>query len=200
MSPARRRSWTSRLTSFPSESMTENDTLAGFDRSKPTVVTSRKPSPFGENELGVAAKRRTSGNSPLSRWVAKKAPMVARTISAKAARTRGLPMAGETVVGGRAPARLAQNVVRMRVQIVDPRGDVTPYDHALSGALARRGAEVELVTSRFVYGPTPELDGYAVSERFYRHAVKRGLERRRSRQALRLLEHVPDMLRYRRHA
>ena len=88
----------------------------------------------------------------------------------------------------------------MRVQLVDPRGDVTPYDHALSAALARRGAEVELVTSRFVYGPTPEMRGYAVSERFYRLAVRRGLEARRSRQALRLLEHVPDMLRYRRHA
>ena len=88
----------------------------------------------------------------------------------------------------------------MRVQLVDPRGDVTPYDHALSAALARRGAEVELVTSRFVYGPTPEVWGYAVSERFYRLAVRRGLEARRSRQALRLLEHVPDMLRYRRHA
>src|SRR5919108_2464087 len=88
----------------------------------------------------------------------------------------------------------------MRVQLVDPRGDVTPYDHALSAALARRGAEVELVTSRFVYGPTPEVWGYAVSERFYRLAVRRGLEARRSRQALRLLEHVPVMLRYRRHA
>lgn len=88
----------------------------------------------------------------------------------------------------------------MRVQLVDPRGDVTPYDHALSAALARRGADVELVTSRFVYGPTPELSGYEVSELFYRRAVRQGLERRRSRRALRLLEHVPDMLRYRRYA
>ena len=40
----------------------------------------------------------------------------------------------------------------MRVQIVDPSGDVLPYDHALASALARRGAEVELVTSRFVHG------------------------------------------------
>ncbi len=102
-------------------------------------------------------------------------------------------------MGGPAAPRLAQNVLPMRVQLVDPRGDVTPYDHALSAALARRGAEVELVTSRFVYGPIPEARGYEVSERFYRHAVRRG-ERRRSRQALRLLEHVPDMLRYRRHA
>jgi glycosyltransferase involved in cell wall biosynthesis len=88
----------------------------------------------------------------------------------------------------------------MRVQLIDPRGDVTPYDHALSAALARQGAEVELVTSHFVYGPIPPERSYAVSETFYRRAAQRGLEARRSRRALRLLEHVPDMLRYRRHA
>jgi glycosyltransferase involved in cell wall biosynthesis len=88
----------------------------------------------------------------------------------------------------------------MRVQLIDPRGDVTPYDHALSAALARQGADVELVTSHFVYGPIPSERSYAVSETFYRRAAQRGLEARRSRRALRLLEHVPDMLRYRRHA
>jgi len=88
----------------------------------------------------------------------------------------------------------------MRVQIVDPSGDVTPYDHALSAALARRGADVELVTSRFLYGPIPPERDYGVSETFYRRATRRGLEARRSRRALKLLEHVPDMLRYRRRA
>jgi hypothetical protein len=67
----------------------------------------------------------------------------------------------------------------MRVHLVDPRGDVTPYDHALSAALARHGAEVELVTSRFVYGPIPEERDYTVTEAFYRRAVKRGPEARR---------------------
>ena len=37
----------------------------------------------------------------------------------------------------------------MRVQIVDPAAYTPPYDHALSGALARAGAEVELITARF---------------------------------------------------
>jgi glycosyltransferase involved in cell wall biosynthesis len=91
-------------------------------------------------------------------------------------------------------------VPRMRVQIVDPRGDVTPYDHALSAALARHGAEVELVTSRFLYGPIPPERDYAVTESFYRRATRRGLDARRSRRAIKLLEHVPDMLRYRRRA
>ncbi len=49
----------------------------------------------GEIELGVAAKRSTSGNSPLSCWVTKNAAIVAATSTAKAARTRGLLMAAE---------------------------------------------------------------------------------------------------------
>jgi glycosyltransferase involved in cell wall biosynthesis len=88
----------------------------------------------------------------------------------------------------------------MQVQLVDPSGDVTPYDHALSAALARQGADVELVTSRFLYGPIPEQRDYSLSELFYRRANRLGSEARRARRAVKLLEHVPDMLRYRRHA
>jgi glycosyltransferase involved in cell wall biosynthesis len=87
----------------------------------------------------------------------------------------------------------------VQVQIVDPSGYTTPYDHALSAALAREGVDVELVTTRFLYGPVPGGD-YRVSEDFYRRASRRGLERPRSRRALKLVEHVPDMLRYRRRA
>ena len=88
----------------------------------------------------------------------------------------------------------------MRVQLIDPSGDVTPYDHALSAALARQGADVELVTSRFLYGPIPGERDYAVTELFYRRATARGLDARRRRRVMKLLEHVPDMLRYRRRA
>jgi glycosyltransferase involved in cell wall biosynthesis len=88
----------------------------------------------------------------------------------------------------------------VRVQLVDPSGDVIPYDHALASALARRGAEVELVTSRFVHGPAPAPDGYEVSEPFYRLATRLGRRAPRRRRALKLVEHVPDMLRYRRRA
>jgi glycosyltransferase involved in cell wall biosynthesis len=88
----------------------------------------------------------------------------------------------------------------MRVQLIDPSGDVMPYDHALASALAHRGAAVELVTSRFVHGPPPTPDGYAVSESFYRLATRFGAGAPRRRRALKLVEHAPDMLRYRRRA
>jgi len=86
----------------------------------------------------------------------------------------------------------------MRVQIVDPSAYTPPYDHALAAALARAGAEVELVTSAFAYGSVPAADGYAVRELFYRHA--RGAPGSPARRATKLLEHVPDMLGYRRAA
>jgi glycosyltransferase involved in cell wall biosynthesis len=88
----------------------------------------------------------------------------------------------------------------VRVHLIDPSGDVIPYDHALAGALARRGVDVELVTSRFVHGPPPIPDGYTVSESFYRLATRLGDRAPRRRRVVKLAEHVPDMLRYRRRA
>lgn len=85
----------------------------------------------------------------------------------------------------------------MRVQLVDPSAFTPPYDHALAAALARAGADVELVTSRFRYGPVPSGDGYRVNELFYR--CSSGLNGR-GRMAVKLAEHVPGMLRHRRHA
>ena len=81
----------------------------------------------------------------------------------------------------------------MRVHLVDPSAFTPPYDHALSAALARAGADVELVTSRFAYGEVPRADGYRVSERFYRFAP--GGPGSRLRFAAKLAQHVPDMLR-----
>ena len=87
----------------------------------------------------------------------------------------------------------------MRIQLVDPSAYTPPYDHALAAALARAGADVELITSRFLYGPVPRADGYRVNELFYRRSAGRGREAR-GRIALKLAEHVPDMLRLRRAA
>jgi glycosyltransferase involved in cell wall biosynthesis len=84
----------------------------------------------------------------------------------------------------------------MRVQVVDPSAFTPPYDHGLCAALAHRGARVELITSRFPYGSVPTPDGYTVRELFYGGATgPPGSLRRRTGK---LIEHVPDMLRYRR--
>jgi glycosyltransferase involved in cell wall biosynthesis len=87
----------------------------------------------------------------------------------------------------------------MRVQLVDPSAFTPPYDRALAAALARAGAEVELETTRFLYGEVPLADGYRVDERFYRRSAARGLQAR-ARLPFKLAEHVPDMLRFRRQA
>jgi glycosyltransferase involved in cell wall biosynthesis len=84
----------------------------------------------------------------------------------------------------------------MKVQIVDPSAFTPPYDRALAQALARAGAEVELLTTRFLYGPVPPADGYRVDERFYRRAAGRGLDAP-ARLPFKAAEHVPDMLRLR---
>jgi glycosyltransferase involved in cell wall biosynthesis len=87
----------------------------------------------------------------------------------------------------------------MKVQLVDPSAFTPPYDRALAAALARAGAEVELLTSRFLYGPVPEAEGYRVLECFYRRSAARGLDAP-ARRTFKLAEHLPDMLRFRRQA
>ena len=86
----------------------------------------------------------------------------------------------------------------MRVSVVDPSAYTPPYDHALCAALARAGAAVELVTSRFAYGEVPSPDGYAVRELFYTRAV--GAAGSRRRRVTKLISHAPDMLALRRRA
>lgn len=86
----------------------------------------------------------------------------------------------------------------VRVHLVDPSAFTPPYDHALAGALAGRGVEVTLVTSRFGYGSTPAASGYAVRERFYRWGP--GAPGSALRRAAKLTQHVPDMLAERRAA
>ena len=76
----------------------------------------------------------------------------------------------------------------MRVLLADPPAFTPPYDHALASALARAGAEVELVTSRFRYGDAPEPDGYVRSELFY-PLSSRLFRRSRLRLPLKAVEH-----------
>jgi glycosyltransferase involved in cell wall biosynthesis len=86
----------------------------------------------------------------------------------------------------------------MRVHVVDPSAYTPPYDHALCSALAAEGVEVTLYTSRFAYGAVPAPHGYVRSESFYRLASRASSPR--LRRAIKLAEHVPDMLAYGRRA
>ena len=85
----------------------------------------------------------------------------------------------------------------MRVLIADPPAFTPPYDHALAAALARAGAEVELVTSPFRFGKAPAPDGYRRTELFYPVSSK-VFRRSRLRIPVKLLEHPVGLTRLRR--
>ena len=55
----------------------------------------------------------------------------------------------------------------MRVAVVDPPSYTVPYDHSLAAALGRRGHDVELLTSHFLFGTAPDPDGYRRDELFF---------------------------------
>jgi glycosyltransferase involved in cell wall biosynthesis len=78
----------------------------------------------------------------------------------------------------------------VRVVLADPPAFTPPYDDALAAALARAGADVELVTSRFRFGAAPIPDGYRRSEVFY-PISSRLFRRSRLRIPLKVAEHVP---------
>jgi glycosyltransferase involved in cell wall biosynthesis len=80
----------------------------------------------------------------------------------------------------------------MRIVLADPPAFTPPYDHALAAALARAGAEVELVTSRFRFSEVPAPDGYRRREVFY-PLSSRVFRRSPLRVPLKVLEHVPAM-------
>jgi glycosyltransferase involved in cell wall biosynthesis len=78
----------------------------------------------------------------------------------------------------------------VRVVIADPPAFTPAYDHELASALARAGADVELVTSRFRFGEAPSPDGYRRSQPFY-PLSSRLFRRSRLRIPLKVAEHVP---------
>jgi glycosyltransferase involved in cell wall biosynthesis len=85
----------------------------------------------------------------------------------------------------------------MRVLLADPPAFTPPYDHALASALARAGADVELVTSPFRFGDAPAPDGYRRVELFY-PVSSRLFRRSRLRIPVKLLEHPVGLARLRR--
>jgi glycosyltransferase involved in cell wall biosynthesis len=76
----------------------------------------------------------------------------------------------------------------MRVVLADPPAFTPTYDHELAAALARAGAEVELVTSHFRFGSVPAEDGYERAELFY-PLSSRLFKRSRLRLPVKAVEH-----------
>jgi glycosyltransferase involved in cell wall biosynthesis len=75
----------------------------------------------------------------------------------------------------------------MRVVLADPPAFTPPYDHELASALARAGADVELVTTRFRFGERPVPDGYRLDETLFPRSSR--LRREGARLPLKALEH-----------
>lgn len=71
--------------------------------------------------------------------------------------------------------------------LADPPAYTPPYDHALAAALARAGAEVRLLTSRFRFGDVPAADGYELDDGLYGLSAR--LRGRRLRLGVKALEH-----------
>ena len=82
----------------------------------------------------------------------------------------------------------------MRVVLADPPAYTPYYDHELAAALAREGADVELITSRFRFAELPEPDGYRRAELFY-PLSSRIFRRSRLRVPIKAAEHPLGMLR-----
>jgi glycosyltransferase involved in cell wall biosynthesis len=77
----------------------------------------------------------------------------------------------------------------VQIVLADPPAFTPQYDHELAAALARGGAEVRLLTSRFRFGEAPAPAGYARDERLY-PLSSRLFRRSRARLPLRALEHL----------
>jgi glycosyltransferase involved in cell wall biosynthesis len=76
----------------------------------------------------------------------------------------------------------------VRVLLADPPAYTPYYDHELAEALARAGADVELVTSRFRFADLPRPLGYRRSEWFYPLSA-RLFRRSRLRLPVKAIEH-----------
>lgn len=81
----------------------------------------------------------------------------------------------------------------MHVVLADPPAFTPPYDHELAAALARGGADVELVTAPFRFGPRPQPVGYELEEAFYLRSAT--IRSRSARLAVRAVEHPAGMWR-----
>jgi glycosyltransferase involved in cell wall biosynthesis len=165
----------------PSSALDGNGPIVGRSVTSETAVMPLHDSSRRSDQTGSSWRHRTAGPSPLA----------SRTIcSRKALLVGGFVFPWKTF---QVRTSRRSTVLRMRVVLADPPAFTPVYDHELAAALAARGLDVELVTSRFRFGETPAPDGYRRSEPFY-PLSSRLFNRSRARIPLKLLEHVPGSL------
>ena len=103
----------------------------------------------------------------------------------------------EEIPGAQGKPQSLTSLRSVRILLVDPPAFTPPYDHELASALARRGVDVELVTSRFRFGKAPVQQGYRRRELFY-PLSSRLFQRSPLRLPLRAVEHAFGLRRLRR--
>jgi len=83
----------------------------------------------------------------------------------------------------------------MRIALLDPPNFTAPYDHSLASALARRGHDVHLLTSPYLFGAAREPDGYERHETFLPLSgrVLRRAPRSRVRRLVKGAEYAPSV-------
>ena len=154
---------------------------------------SRAPVRSTARRHGPARCRRAARRRSPRRSTARAARSCPRS-GTRSGRGRGTAARTSSKDGGNGRASVG---TPMRVLLADPPAFTPQYDHALASALARAGAEVELVTSPFRFGEPPEPDGYRRSELFY-PVSSRVFRRSRLRIPVKLLEHPVGLARLRR--
>ena len=103
--------------------------------------------------------------------------------------------AANTAIARRLAGRPARAPELMRVDVVDPSAYTPPYDHSLCAALVGAGAEVGWSRADLPTASLPAPDHYTSRELFYRRAL--GAARLAAAVGVKLLQHGPDMARYR---
>jgi glycosyltransferase involved in cell wall biosynthesis len=88
----------------------------------------------------------------------------------------------------------------VRVALLDLPSYTPPYDHSLAAALARRGHEVTVLTTRFPYGEAPAPEGYTREELFFPVSgrLRRLAPRSPAHRLVKAAEYAPSVRRLRR--
>src|SRR5205085_2945440 len=146
----RSRPWSSEVSARPTAAVEGNGPSEGWAATSARTVIPLQPPSSRIAQTGTSCRQSTSGESAHA----------SRTISSRnALRSGGFALPWKRFQVRTSTGRQSR-VLHVRVVLADPPAFTPPYDHELAAALARAGAEVELVTAPFRFGVAPTPDGY----------------------------------------